>query len=97
MFRIGQKVVALVTYRGIAKGNIYTVLSVEYCPKCGKQIVSVGLVEDNLKIGYGCDCGLFFPLGSEKKYYSSRFAPVEEISETKIEEVLQSISDGVKC
>lgn len=60
-FNIGDKVVALTNSPNSrcqkrVKGNIYTVLDVDYCRRCGGQGINIG-GKDASAIDVKCNCG----------------------------------------
>lgn len=92
MFKINQKVVALVSHFGIVKGNVYVVNGIIYCSSCGDQKISVGnLFPKGYKGQYCGKCYEKFRKRKELFYASNRFAPIEEISDTTVEQFLQTI------
>ena len=70
-------------------GQIYTVLGVNSCPQCHAGFVDVGLKGTGL--GTLCGCGHRTQDGLWW-VYSKRFAPIEEISETMFETLLETIN-----
>lgn len=94
-FYVGQQVVALedgicpmtlIQYR--KKGNIYTVLSIEYCcPLSGWRINH----ERNGLIMEG-PCTYCYKISAPNKFLASMYAPIIEISDTTVEQVLESMN-----
>lgn len=91
-FKIGQKVVALnssADYRAQprVKGNIYTVLDILYCSKCGIQTINITAyyTPPNGVIWSGnvrCRCGSVQPHQNKPWTASSFFAPLDNLEAT---------------
>lgn len=99
-FNVGDRVVALIdnsdTYeQPRKKGQIYVVLAIRYCSRCGIQHINIaGEVFGANKKLYNCTCGMTNT--SEGLWWSnsSRFALVDDLEEAEkavkelVEEVL---------
>lgn len=89
MFRIGQRVVCVKNHsKGLVKaGQQYTVNGVNFC--C-KPLVDVGV----FTFGKAMNCCGKRMEGNINWFSTSLFAPIEEISETTYDEVMEKISEG---
>lgn len=82
MFKVGQRVVCLRsggTYY-LTLGQTYTVRALDYC------------CEQTIDVGMSCPasrCPHCGHIASGSWYLASRFAPIEEISETTYEDILK--------
>jgi hypothetical protein len=87
--KVGQKVVALCFHNNhsaeIKKGVAYTVSAITYCNKCGIQAISLG---DPSKNPFSkCCCGNSYLNDGLSIFFSSRFAPLDNLSESIAEAV----------
>ena len=76
-FKVGQKVVCVISDKGISKGNIYVILDFDYCACKHKCWVDVGITMPVGKIVVGCgDCS--HDLTPNINWWNSRhFTPIE--------------------
>lgn len=107
-FQIGQKVACVDNKSryldsitaSLKIGYTYSVKSVRYCCKCGKQCINVGLPiigKWAKEIGV-CSCGNIDKTYSNEGYHmSSRFVPLEEYeaSEKMVEKLLEPIKEKI--
>ena len=91
-FKVGQKVVALCSYHNnahsVSKGKIYTISETWYCSVCGVQAIGFGWTAlYNTKT---CTNNHITPSSGIESYFaSSRFAPLDNLSES-IEEAVSN-------
>lgn len=80
---VGDKVVALGTGKSlqqpIIKDNHYTVKAIQYCLKCGLQMVNVGF-STNHRTNIDCDCGGSQPHNGLYWSGAYAFAPLTDAS-----------------
>lgn len=83
-FKIGEKVIALTNPRDPnsqprVKGQLYEVLDVLYCSKCGEQLINITTIQTHSPTFY-CECGQR-RIPNHNKYwtYSRFFAKPEEL------------------
>lgn len=98
MFRVGQRVVCIEDSEtiDITKGNIYTVCRISSCSNCKIEKIDVGLA---LPEGYsGTTCYNCRQSNSDgiHWYMACRFAPLEEISDTTFDEIMEQITKPVQ-
>lgn len=87
MFYVGQKVVCINPVHLLEKDKVYTVTYIDICGKCKLEALCVGIKEDfPSSIGACSACGNIEHLSGIKKeecsYKPSRFAPLEEYSDS---------------
>ncbi len=95
MFKINQKVVCInnkpiskfgTNHPKLIKGKIYTIENIKYCSFCGICFVDIGIRSNN-KLYCACGCIIDKPNGVWF-VFASRFAPLEEKSESHVEDFL---------
>lgn len=94
-FKIGQKVVALCTFRGIRKDSIYVINDIDYC-SCGETAIDVDISHH---FGTECECGRSIRNRDGVQWYApTRFAPLVEDTESNeaMDELLKEAEELVK-
>lgn len=77
----------------LIRGRHYTILGLSICA-CGAVAVDVG-IESPLRCVIHCECGHIEPANGVWPCRASRFAPIEFISETTIESILEEMGSVV--
>jgi hypothetical protein len=88
--KIGDRVVALTNppsdrsqFR--VKGQIYKVVDVSYCSKCGNQTINIG--QQTNCVNFECDCGFTSPTNGLHWTNSYLFVKVDDIEDTLTEAI----------
>ena len=97
--KVGDKVVCInassvlpgLTPPPLKRGDIYTVGGICYCPGCGVMNLDVGIHAENKNIQ--CQCGHLALTNGVWWAYASRFAPLEEKSDTMFEDIFQVVTN----
>jgi hypothetical protein len=94
-YYIGQKIVAISTCRDFKKGDEFVIKGIypSKC-KCKTVMLDIGISELSVKIGariFCVKCAYEFPWNGINTYKEKWFAPLQDISETMINEFIENM------
>jgi len=92
-FKVGKKVVAIKSHSAgfFKKGQEFILIGIKERSCCGNLVLDIGFKSDYFT-GTQCNCG---KINEYDSYFSaSSFRPIDELSNTTYDEVMQWIESG---